>query len=442
MDQNAHGRRPNYQRGRRGQDRRGSERRTPPQQAQPQQDAPARDPREHVDIEQIMREIRSRISKGSGLDLTNQQIHELAARRLESILDPRTIKPALLEQLRRGATTADLPVATPPAALEVKDADIAPSFFQRLFAPFSAILAPILRAFKTQDAINREVVERETAANRRQAEWNALQYEVLQKVVTETSRVTIEMQSLSLRIESLAAKVDFNERRVRGLETAPPARQTSRPDPPPQREREPRDSRESREPRESRESREPREPRESREQREPREPREPMPAPAAPVAGGEVTPQSAAAPAGQEGPTDGTRRRRRRRRGRRSGGGQPGAPFAPVAGDGQAQTDNDLDAADSDSDVDIDEPTDDEPIVTSAPGATPFESSVPVPSTFVAPEPEPMRAGASTWSPSPPAAPEPAPAAEQPMPPRDEAAPPADAPPPAPAPGDQGPPDR
>ena len=59
-----------------------------------------------------MREIRARISQRHGIDLSTQQIQELAARRLEAILDPRTVKPSLLEQLRR---SAGAPVDTRPS---------------------------------------------------------------------------------------------------------------------------------------------------------------------------------------------------------------------------------------------------------------------------------------------------------------------------------------
>jgi len=108
------GRRGHFHRGRRGPDRRGPDRRQglPPEQ-------PNRAERvERVDVEQIMREIRSRIAQRSGIDLTNQQIHELAARRLEAILDPRGLKPELLEQLRRsaGERTVSVDAAAPNAA--------------------------------------------------------------------------------------------------------------------------------------------------------------------------------------------------------------------------------------------------------------------------------------------------------------------------------------
>ena len=68
----------------------------------------------------------------------------------------------------------------------------------------------------------RNLIERKASGtaerDQRQAEWNALHYELLQRVVSETAKVSLEVQSLALRIESLSAKVDFNERRVRGIE--------------------------------------------------------------------------------------------------------------------------------------------------------------------------------------------------------------------------------
>ena len=97
MEQKQERRRGHFQRGRRGPERRGVDRR--PQQTQAQ----ARPGRDEVDVEQIMRDIRGRVAQVQGTDLSTQQIQDLAARRLESILDPRTIKPSLLDALRRKA---------------------------------------------------------------------------------------------------------------------------------------------------------------------------------------------------------------------------------------------------------------------------------------------------------------------------------------------------
>src|SRR5688572_24282403 len=96
MDHNASGRRPHYHRGRRGMDRRGTERRS--QQSADQTPRPSAD---QADVEQIMREIRSRIAQ-RGIELSPQQIQDLAAHRLEAILDPRTSNPTLFDQLRKG----------------------------------------------------------------------------------------------------------------------------------------------------------------------------------------------------------------------------------------------------------------------------------------------------------------------------------------------------
>ena len=222
MDQNHERRRGHFHRGRRGSDRRGFDRRTPP----PPPEQPGRD---QVDVEQLMREIRGKIAQRHGSDLSNQQIQELAARRLEAILDPRTIKPALLEEMRRvaGTPAVSLPETAVEPAYAFDEGTIFEShrgplrFIRRLLRPFLNLFfnpTPIARALSTQSRMNVEAAQREAQRDQRQAEWNALQYEIVQRLVTEVSRAIIELQALSGRIESLSAKVDFNERRVRGIE--------------------------------------------------------------------------------------------------------------------------------------------------------------------------------------------------------------------------------
>ena len=229
MDHNQ-GRRGHFHRGRRGPDRRGPERRQgpPPDQG----NRPERTDR--VDVEQIMREIRARIAQRSGVDLSNQQIQELAARRLEAILDPRGLKPELLDQLRRSAgeraASTDAPPVTATSQLYPFDeASLYDSpnsllrLLRKLFRPVLRMLfnpTPIAHALALQSRLNTELTRRETERDRRQAEWNALHSEILRRLATEVSRGSIEGQSLALRVESLAAKVDFNERRVRGMEGA------------------------------------------------------------------------------------------------------------------------------------------------------------------------------------------------------------------------------
>jgi DNA segregation ATPase FtsK/SpoIIIE-like protein len=351
------GRRHFHNRGRRGNDRRGNERRQQNPPAQPA-DAPQRGG-DHVDVEQIMRDIRARIAQRAGIELSNQQIQELAARRLEAILDPRSVKPALLDQLRKSAGT--------PMAAE-REQPLTPGFvfeentlfethrgflrfLRGLFKPFLTLFfnpKPLVQALTTQAKLNQEIAGRDADRDRRQAEWNALQYEMVQRMVTETSRISIEMQALSLRIEALAGKVDFNERRVRGIEGATHQPHQAQPQRPPRHER---PERQERQP-----DRQPDRQSERQVERQPEQrPSAPVAVPEPVVAAGSspadalASPVATAPSAETTAPADGQRRRRRRRRGRR-GGSTFGEPAAVTATGAPAE--NDADAGDLEGDDD------------------------------------------------------------------------------------------
>jgi hypothetical protein len=284
-------RRGHFHRGRRGSDRRGLDRRT--QQPTPQQE---RGGGNQIDVEQIMREIRGRIAQRQGIDLSNQQIQDLAARRLESILDPRAIKPTLLDALRRSAGNqaqrAAEKVPNEPA-FSFEDTTIYDShrgvmrFMRRMLNPLLKLFFnpnPLIRALHLQAKLNVEAVERQAERDQRQAEWNALHYEIVQRMVTEVSRASLELQALALRVESLDAKIEFNERRVRSIEgsvhRARPQNVTARPAEPP-----------------------------------------PVTPPAAAIDTGAPEHATAAPAAEGQQTSDSARRRRRRRRGRRPGTG-------------------------------------------------------------------------------------------------------------------------
>lgn len=399
MEQNSQGRRPHYHRGRRGTDRRGPDRRA----AQAQEQTAPRSG-DQVDVEQIMRDIRARISQRHGIELSAQQIHELAARRLEAILDPRSINPTLMQQLRRGADAApDIPAAPADAGYTFEENTLYEThrgvlrFFRRLLNPILKLFFnpnPLVHALHTQAALNREAAAREAERQRLQAEWNALHYEILQRLVTEVSRVSVEMQSLTLRVESLTARVDFNDRKVRSLDTPPSGRQQPRPVDQP-----------------------------------------PAPQQTAPASGDAPATETPAAADGTPG-AEGTRKRRRRRRGRRGSGtgAEGGAAATIVAGEGLAGPDtvglSDADEGDDDDPEGDAAGASDMLAVEDAPASFAVETVVAAEAAVMVEEEGEL---------APPPAPEPAVAAappEQPAPPPDEPAPQ------APAPPDPGPPDR
>jgi hypothetical protein len=297
-----------------------------------------------------MRDIRARIAQRHGIELSTQQIQELAARRLEAILEPRNVKPQLLEQLRKSAGVApELPSSPPLETYDFEETTLYEThrgilrLFRRLLHPILKLFfnpAPLVNALNTQARINKDLTARELERERRQSEWNALQYELVQRTVLEMSRLSLEMQALSSKIESLSAKVDFNERRVRGLETAPT---TSTPRPQPRHQ-------------------------------EITVRHSGSGAPPEPVI---PTDSGAQETASQEG-GEANRRRRRRRRGRRGGGAMNETTAAATPG---ASLEDDVDAMDA---------TDgDEEETSGAPVTSTDAASAPAPAALMPPPAEP-----------------------------------------------------
>ncbi len=258
-----------------------------------------------VDVEQIMQQIRSRIREKRGVDYTEEQVQELATVRLEKFLDPRNLRSDLLEQFRRSRPA---PEAAEPA-YTFEDHTIFDS--HRGFLRFTrGLLKPILKLFFNPNpiilALHRQA-QLNAEHQRDRAAWNALYYEVLHNLVLETTRTSIEVKNLKMRLESLTSRLDFSERRVRALEGVVQYRP------------------EAVRPRERRPDRVP-----DRVEKVPDRPVEAAGQPAALPATGEASPDAAGG--------DAVRRRRRRRRGRRGGSGgsadATGGDAASGTGDG------------------------------------------------------------------------------------------------------------
>ncbi len=204
---------------------------------------------ENADVAQIMRDIRSKVAQRHGINLTDQQIDELASRRLEAILDVRAVSPNLMDQLRRAAGTRSVHVpAVPEVPAYTFEADTLYETPRGLLRGIRRLLNPLLKLFfnpeplvmalNLQSRLNTEAAVRESERTERQGEWNALHYALVQRLVTEIARLSLETQHLGQQVESLSAKVDFSDRRVRAIEggvhqsevrtaaaTPPPARQ-------------------------------------------------------------------------------------------------------------------------------------------------------------------------------------------------------------------------
>jgi hypothetical protein len=184
-----------------------------------------------VDVDEIMKQIRTRIREKRGVDYTEEQIRELATVKLEKFLDPKNLRSDLLEQFRRSrpAVPSEPTPIEPP--YDFSDETIYEThrgplrFMRKLLNPLLKLLFnpnPLIHVLHKQSEFNVDLLKREQRRRiefeKSRAEWNALYYEVLHNLVLETTRSGIEIKNLKMRLEALASRLDFSERRVRALE--------------------------------------------------------------------------------------------------------------------------------------------------------------------------------------------------------------------------------
>jgi hypothetical protein len=272
-----------------------------------------------VDVEQIMRQIRSRIAAKRGVDYTEEQIQELATVKLERFLDPKGVRSDLVQQFKRARDRRPEPFQPQQYAVDANDlygSSKAPvRLLRKLFRPILKLLLNanrLVQVLHQQSEIN-ALYEKQFHLLREKSqqrdEVDVLYYELVHNLVLELTRVGIENRNLKMRLESLSSRMDFDERRARALEGVVQYRQGTGP---------------SREPA-------PRPRQESRPYQQPVAAMAPAAEPSQPVQASPVQGQPPQGPDQQAGESNTARRRRRRRRGRRGGRGRlPGETAAPI----------------------------------------------------------------------------------------------------------------
>ena len=178
-----------------------------------------------VNVEQIMEQIRARVREKRGVDYTEQQIRELAAVKLEKFLDPRGVRSDLLEQFRRLQPAYEPPelpnyVFEEATLFESHRAPI--RWIRRLLQPILKLFFnpnPLIQALHIQSRLNTLNAERDAREQATRRVLEQLYFEVMHNLVIETTRLGIEVKNLKMRVESLASRLEFNERRARALES-------------------------------------------------------------------------------------------------------------------------------------------------------------------------------------------------------------------------------
>ena len=165
---------------------------------------------DNVDVEQIMRQIRARIREKRGVDYTEEEIRELANVKLEKFLDPKGVRSDLLQQYRQ-AREASL-----PPNYKFEDTTLFETH-RGLLRFMRKLLNPILKLFFNPNPLI-EALHIQSKLNESHAAMEPLHYELMHNLVIELTRTSIEVKNLKMRLESMASRLDFDERRARALE--------------------------------------------------------------------------------------------------------------------------------------------------------------------------------------------------------------------------------
>ncbi len=164
-----------------------------------------------VDVEQIMNQIRARIREKRGVDYTEEEIRELASAKLERFLDPQKVRSDLLAYYRK-QRHEEAPI--PNYAFEdttLFDSHRAPLRWLR------RLLKPVLKLFFNPNPLI-QALHLQSRLNDRTANDSELTFELVHNLVVELTRTSIEVRNLRMRVEAMASRLDFDERRARALE--------------------------------------------------------------------------------------------------------------------------------------------------------------------------------------------------------------------------------
>lgn len=144
-----------------------------------------------VDVEQIMKQIRSRIREKRGSDYTETELQQLASAKFEQFADPSGLRSDLLEQFRKRGDE--------------------PSTYHRHRGIRRLLLMMVHPVLKR---VQKQVM----------SDLN-LYFEIIHNLVIEVTKLGVENHNLKMKVESLSSRLDFDERRGRALEGAVQYRQ-------------------------------------------------------------------------------------------------------------------------------------------------------------------------------------------------------------------------
>jgi hypothetical protein len=171
-----------------------------------------------VDVEHIMQQIRQRIREKRGVDYSEEELRALANVKLEKIIDPKGLRSDLVQQFQ-----ATHPAPEPLPNYSFENTTLYEThrgvirFIRRLLNPLLKLFFnpnPIVDALNIQARLNAHHAQFE----HRQLALDALRFEVIHNLVLELTRASVEVRNLRMRLDAMAGRLDFDERRQRAFE--------------------------------------------------------------------------------------------------------------------------------------------------------------------------------------------------------------------------------
>jgi len=152
-----------------------------------------------INVAEIMKEIRRRISEKKGSVYTEEEIRDLAEMKLKSMIGSTDVESGLIGVLHQNADEWNIS----QEALYASH----PGFYGRLIRKCRALTHPVLKLFANPDHVIYK-----------QARLNQNLTHIVHNLVLELTRLHLEHNELRQRFDSLSRKIEWMEKRQQTLE--------------------------------------------------------------------------------------------------------------------------------------------------------------------------------------------------------------------------------
>jgi hypothetical protein len=152
-----------------------------------------------INVAEIMKDIRRKISEKKGTVYTDEEIRDLAEMKLKAMIGAGDVESGLISLLHQNAGEWNIS----QEALYASH----PGFYGRLIRKARQVLHPVLKLFANPDHIVHK-----------QAKLNLNLTHIVHNLVLELTRLNLEHNELRQRFDSLSRKIEWMDKRQKTLE--------------------------------------------------------------------------------------------------------------------------------------------------------------------------------------------------------------------------------